>query len=403
MASRLNSPASQTCARGSTGNPLSKRAGKPARATDISRCALRRTLGSSRNGHRSRCPPFRFGRGLDESSRRLRSARPARPPTSCASSTRSRSTGSSGRWSSPGLENAVDLAELAMEETGFGVLEDKVVKNYIATEFLYDYLKDKKSVGVIDEDRERAIQYVAEPIGVVLALLPITNPTSTALFKSIVGAKTRNAMIIRPSARAARCAMRAVEILQEAGESAGLPRRRSAGDPRPDARRLAVPLPPPRGRPHLDDRWPQGRRRGQCRGQAVPQRRPRQRAGLPPPQRRRAHGRRRHAHLQDVRRLGHLPGRADVRHRRRDLRRDRSPSSSAWARGCSSAEETAALAARRSTADGRVEIRGARPVVRQPRRAGRHRGRRGRTKVLLAPLPSRPRRARRASAHRARS
>jgi acetaldehyde dehydrogenase / alcohol dehydrogenase len=105
-----------------------------------------------------------------------------------------------------GLEHAIDLAELAMEETGFGVLEDKVVKNYIATEFLFDYLKDKKSVGVIDEDHERGIQYVAEPIGVVLALLPITNPTSTALFKSIVAAKTRNAVVFRPSARAARCA-----------------------------------------------------------------------------------------------------------------------------------------------------------------------------------------------------
>ncbi|HET8980928.1 MAG TPA: bifunctional acetaldehyde-CoA/alcohol dehydrogenase [Solirubrobacteraceae bacterium] len=122
-----------------------------------------------------------------------------------------------------GLENAVELAELAMEETQFGVLEDKVLKNYIATEFLYDYLKDKKSVGVIDEDEERAIQYVAEPIGVVLALLPITNPTSTALFKSIVCAKTRNALIMRPSARAARCAARAAQLLQAAGEAAGLP------------------------------------------------------------------------------------------------------------------------------------------------------------------------------------
>jgi len=122
-----------------------------------------------------------------------------------------------------GLEHAIELAELAMEETGFGVLEDKVVKNYIATEFLYDHLKDKRSVGVIDEDPERGIQYVAEPIGVVLALLPITNPTSTALFKAIVAAKTRNAVIFRPSARAARCAGRAVELLQEAGEAAGLP------------------------------------------------------------------------------------------------------------------------------------------------------------------------------------
>jgi acetaldehyde dehydrogenase/alcohol dehydrogenase len=122
-----------------------------------------------------------------------------------------------------GLEHAIDLAELAMEETGFGVLEDKVIKNYIATEFLFDYLKDKRSVGVIDEDPERGIQYVAEPIGVVLALLPITNPTSTALFKSIVAAKTRNAVIFRPSARAARCAQRAIDLLQAAGAEAGLP------------------------------------------------------------------------------------------------------------------------------------------------------------------------------------
>ena len=122
-----------------------------------------------------------------------------------------------------GLEHAVELAELAMEETHFGVLEDKVLKNYIATEFLYDYLKDKRSVGVIDEDLTRGIRYIAEPIGVVLALLPITNPTSTALFKSIVCTKTRNALIARPSARAARCTVRAVELLQEAGESAGLP------------------------------------------------------------------------------------------------------------------------------------------------------------------------------------
>jgi acetaldehyde dehydrogenase / alcohol dehydrogenase len=122
-----------------------------------------------------------------------------------------------------GLEHAVDLAELAMQETGFGVFEDKVLKNYIATEFLYDYLKDKRTVGVIGEDPERNIQEVAEPIGVVLGLLPITNPTSTALFKSIVAAKTRNAIIFRPSARAAGCAQRAIEILQEAGEAAGLP------------------------------------------------------------------------------------------------------------------------------------------------------------------------------------
>ena len=118
-----------------------------------------------------------------------------------------------------GLEHAVEFAQLAMEETGFGVFEDKVVKNYIATEFLYDYLKDKRSVGVIDEDAERAIKYVAEPIGVVLALTPITNPTSTVLFKAIVAAKTRNAIMFRPSARAAGSAQRIVEVLQAAGEA----------------------------------------------------------------------------------------------------------------------------------------------------------------------------------------
>ena len=122
-----------------------------------------------------------------------------------------------------GLEHSVELARLAMEDTGFGVFEDKVVKNYIATEFLHDYLKDKRSVGVIEEDAARAVSYVAEPIGVVLALTPITNPTSTVLFKAIVAAKTRNAMIFRPSARAARCAERTVELLQAAGEAVGMP------------------------------------------------------------------------------------------------------------------------------------------------------------------------------------
>jgi acetaldehyde dehydrogenase/alcohol dehydrogenase len=122
-----------------------------------------------------------------------------------------------------GLEHAVDLALAAVEETGFGVIEDKVVKNYVATEFLYDFLKDKKTAGVIEEDAEAGIQRVAEPVGVVLAITPITNPTSTVLFKAIVAAKTRNAIIIRPSSKAVRCAEQAANILREAGEAAGLP------------------------------------------------------------------------------------------------------------------------------------------------------------------------------------
>jgi acetaldehyde dehydrogenase/alcohol dehydrogenase len=122
-----------------------------------------------------------------------------------------------------GLGKAVDLAQVAIDETHFGVFEDKVVKNYVATEFLYDYLKDKKTVGVIGEDPERNIQYVAEPVGVVMAILPVTNPTSTVLFKAIVAAKTRNAIIFRPSPHAIQCALKTVEILRTAGETAGLP------------------------------------------------------------------------------------------------------------------------------------------------------------------------------------
>jgi acetaldehyde dehydrogenase / alcohol dehydrogenase len=122
-----------------------------------------------------------------------------------------------------GVRAAAELAKLAIDETGFGVFEDKVVKNYVATEFLADYLQDKKSVGVVDEDVERNIVRVAEPIGVVLAITPVTNPTSTVLYKAIVAAKTRNAVVFRPSPYAVRCCERSVEILREAAEEAGMP------------------------------------------------------------------------------------------------------------------------------------------------------------------------------------
>jgi acetaldehyde dehydrogenase/alcohol dehydrogenase len=122
-----------------------------------------------------------------------------------------------------GLLAAAELAQLAIDETGFGVFEDKVVKNYVATEFLADYLRDKRSVGVIDEDVERNIVRVAEPFGVVLAVTPVTNPTSTVLYKAIVAAKTRNAVLFRPSPFAVRSCARSVEILRAAAEAAGMP------------------------------------------------------------------------------------------------------------------------------------------------------------------------------------
>ena len=127
---------------------------------------------------------------------------------------------------------------MAIEETGFGVFEDKVVKNYVATEFLHDYLRGKKSVGVIDEDVENNIRYVAEPIGVVLAITPVTNPTSTVLFKAIVAAKTRNAVLFRPSPYAVRSANAAWRSCgsrrsgrHATGRAAGHPGRRTRGDP----------------------------------------------------------------------------------------------------------------------------------------------------------------------------
>ncbi len=222
-----------------------------------------------------------------------------------------------------GLEAATELAELAVQETGFGVFEDKVVKNYVATEFLYDYLKDKRTVGVIDVDLERDLEYVAEPIGVVMAITPITNPTSTVLFKAIVAAKTRNAIVFRPSPRAVRCAERVVEILREAGERAGLPPGALQVIPDSCPRGHALPVPPLRDRLHLDDRRLQGRAGGQFGRQARDQRRTGQCARLPAPDGGRPHGRGRHPHLEDVRRVGHLSRGADVRDRRRHLRRRR--------------------------------------------------------------------------------
>lgn len=122
-----------------------------------------------------------------------------------------------------GLRATSELAMLAVRETGFGVFEDKVIKNFVATEFLNDYLKNKKTVGVIDADPEQGLEYVAEPIGVIVAITPITNPTSTVLFKAICAAKTRNAILFRAHPLATRSALRVVELLSAAGEAAGLP------------------------------------------------------------------------------------------------------------------------------------------------------------------------------------
>jgi len=133
-----------------------------------------------------------------------------------------------------GLKATGELARLAVTETRFGVFEDKVIKNFVATEFLNDYLKDKKSVGVIDSDPENGLEYIAEPVGVIVAITPITNPTSTVLFKAICAAKTRNAIIFRAHPMATKCAMRVVELLAAAGEAAGMPAGAIQVIPMPD-------------------------------------------------------------------------------------------------------------------------------------------------------------------------
>jgi len=122
-----------------------------------------------------------------------------------------------------GLEQAQHLARLAVEETKLGVMEDKVIKNMVATEFAYDYVKDKRTVGIIREYPERNLVEVAEPIGVIFSVVPITNPTSTVLFKCIMAIKTRNAVIFGPHPKAWRCGFEAVKIMYEAAVKHGAP------------------------------------------------------------------------------------------------------------------------------------------------------------------------------------
>ncbi len=122
-----------------------------------------------------------------------------------------------------GLEQAQYLARLAIEETKIGVMEDKVIKNMVATEFTYDYVKDKRTVGIIREFPDRNLVEMAEPIGVILSLTPITNPTSTVLFKCIMAIKTRNAVIFSPHPNAWRCCSEAVRIMSETAVKHGAP------------------------------------------------------------------------------------------------------------------------------------------------------------------------------------
>ncbi|HUA59905.1 MAG TPA: bifunctional acetaldehyde-CoA/alcohol dehydrogenase [Verrucomicrobiae bacterium] len=122
-----------------------------------------------------------------------------------------------------GMEAAPRLARQAIEETRLGLLEDKIIKNMVATEFVYNYVRSRRTVGIIADYPERGISEMADPIGVIFSVTPITNPTSTALFKCIMAAKTRNAVIFAPHPKAWRCSLAAIRTMYDAAVAHGGP------------------------------------------------------------------------------------------------------------------------------------------------------------------------------------
>ena len=117
----------------------------------------------------------------------------------------------------------IPLAKQAVEETGRGIVEDKVIKNHYAAEYIYNAYKNTKTCGVLEEDAAYGIKKIAEPIGLVAAVIPTTNPTSTAIFKTLICLKTRNAIIISPHPAAKACTIAAAKIVLDAAVKAGAP------------------------------------------------------------------------------------------------------------------------------------------------------------------------------------
>jgi len=122
-----------------------------------------------------------------------------------------------------GLSKAVELARMAVEETGFGNVADKTIKNQFATQSLWEAIKDLHTVGVIGEYPEKGITEIGVPMGVIAGVIPSTNPTSTAMFKSIIAVKSGNAIVLSPHPSAKNCTLAATKLVAEAGVAAGLP------------------------------------------------------------------------------------------------------------------------------------------------------------------------------------
>ena len=127
------------------------------------------------------------------------------------------------QMSMAGLEHHMELAKMAVEETGRGIYEDKITKNMFATEYVYHSIKYDKTVGVISENEEEGYEEIAEPIGIIAGVTPVTNPTSTTMFKSLIAAKTRNVIIFGFHPSAQKCSVAAAKILRDAAIKAGAP------------------------------------------------------------------------------------------------------------------------------------------------------------------------------------
>lgn len=120
-------------------------------------------------------------------------------------------------------EHAQELAQMAVEETGFGKVLDKTYKNHAAATLLYNYIKDMKTIGVVSEDREKKMFEVADPVGLIMGIVPSTNPTSTVIYKSMIAVKARNAIVFSPHPSALKCTSRAAELMAQAAVDAGAP------------------------------------------------------------------------------------------------------------------------------------------------------------------------------------
>jgi acetaldehyde dehydrogenase (acetylating) len=118
---------------------------------------------------------------------------------------------------------AENLAKMAVEETGFGIWQDKMTKNIVASEKLYEHIKDMKTIGIINEDKDRKIVEIGTPVGVIAALIPSTNPTSTVIYKTLIALKSGNAIVFSPHPRALKCTLKTVEVLKRTAARMGAP------------------------------------------------------------------------------------------------------------------------------------------------------------------------------------